>query len=66
MAKQIDPVCGKEIEAEISAGESYHQTNTFYFCTLQCKAGFDQNPEKYTNSLKQGNNASFKSKGSGI
>jgi len=42
-----DPVCGMQAEKEKAAGSSTYQGEVFYFCSLQCKNKFDQNPEKY-------------------
>jgi Cu+-exporting ATPase len=44
-----DPVCGMQVEKEKAAGSSIYQGEVFYFCSLQCKNKFDQNPEKYLN-----------------
>ena len=43
----VDPVCGMQVEKEKAAGSSTYQGEDFYFCSLQCKSKFDQNPEKY-------------------
>ena len=44
-----DPVCGMDVEPETAAGKSEYKGQTYYFCSLGCKASFDKNPEKYLN-----------------
>lgn len=43
----IDPVCGMEVDKETAAGKSEYNGETYYFCSLGCKAAFDKEPEKY-------------------
>ena len=45
MAK--DPVCGMEVDPKKAAAQSTHQGQTIYFCAVECKVKFDQNPAKY-------------------
>jgi YHS domain-containing protein len=45
MAK--DPVCGMEVDPQTAAGKSEYKAQTYYFCSLGCKASFDKEPEKY-------------------
>jgi len=45
MAK--DPVCGMQVDEAKAAGQSVYQGKTIYFCSLGCKAKFDQNPSQY-------------------
>jgi YHS domain-containing protein len=47
--KQIDPVCGMEVDPNNAAGESQYQGKTYYFCAPGCKREFDRDPEKYVN-----------------
>jgi YHS domain-containing protein len=47
MEKEIDPVCGMEVDPENAAGESEYKGKKYYFCAPGCKAAFDQDPEKY-------------------
>ena len=47
MAKQTDPVCGMQVDEQRAAGRSEHDGQTYYFCSQNCKAKFDQNPEQY-------------------
>jgi Cu+-exporting ATPase len=42
-----DPVCGMQVEKEKAAGSSTYQGEVYYFCSLQCKTKFDQNPDEY-------------------
>jgi Cu+-exporting ATPase len=43
----IDPVCGMQVEKDKAAGSSAYKGEVYYFCSIQCKAKFDQDPEKY-------------------
>lgn len=45
MAK--DPVCGKDVDPALAAGQSEHEGKTYYFCSNTCKERFDQNPQCY-------------------
>ncbi len=47
--KVKDVVCGMEIEESQAAGISEYIGETYYFCNLNCKNQFDENPEKFTN-----------------
>ena len=42
-----DPVCGMEVSPESAAGISELHGKTYYFCSLECKEAFDQEPERY-------------------
>ena len=43
-----DPVCGMEVTYETAQARSEYDGQTYYFCSLDCKEQFDQNPENYT------------------
>ena len=42
-----DLVCGMEVTYESAQARSEYVGQTYYFCSLECKEQFDQNPEKY-------------------
>jgi Cu+-exporting ATPase len=42
-----DPVCGMDVTYETAQARSQYDGHTYYFCSLDCKEQFDQNPEKY-------------------
>ncbi len=45
-----DPVCGVPVsvkKAEDAGRKSTRSGKTYYFCSAECKAKFDENPEKY-------------------
>jgi YHS domain-containing protein len=44
-----DPVCGMEIDPASAAGSSEYEGQTIYFCNLNCKQSFDEEPAKYAN-----------------
>ncbi len=45
-----DPVCGMTVDPKTTAWKSDDQGKTYYFCSEDCKATFDQNPAKYANA----------------
>lgn len=42
-----DPVCGMKMKAAEAKFKSEYAGQTYYFCSADCKAKFDQAPEKY-------------------
>jgi len=42
-----DPVCGMMVEPESAAAKSEFQGKTYYFCSVDCKEEFDEDPESY-------------------
>lgn len=42
-----DPVCGMKLKAEEAKFKSEYKGTTYYFCSADCKAKFDKEPEKY-------------------
>jgi len=42
-----DPICHMTVDPATAAGSSEYEGETFYFCSLGCKARFDANPAKY-------------------
>ncbi len=50
--KQMDPVCGMEVDSGQAAGSSEHEGKTYYFCSQGCKTKFDTNPQDFTKSAK--------------
>jgi len=54
MAKYCtDPVCKCEIDEEKAQQESEYKGEKYKFCSVKCKAEFDQRPEDYV-SLGKG------------
>jgi len=54
MAKYCtDPVCKCEIDEEKAQQESEYKGEKYKFCSVKCKAEFDQRPEEYV-SLGKG------------
>jgi YHS domain-containing protein len=41
-----DPVCKMQVD-EQNAPKSDYKNNTYYFCSLDCKEQFDNNPDRY-------------------
>ncbi|MCU1228767.1 MAG: copper-translocating P-type ATPase [Acidobacteria bacterium] len=42
-----DPVCGMTVDPQRAAGSSEYHGETFFFCSLSCKAKFDANPAAF-------------------
>lgn len=42
-----DPVCGMVIESQDAVGTAEYEGKTYYFCSQDCKAEFQSNPEDY-------------------
>ena len=49
MAKQIDPVCGMQIEERDAVGQAEYAGTTYYFCCEACQRKFEANPAEYAN-----------------
>lgn len=50
-----DPVCRMDIDPATAAGKSEYKGQTYYFCSLGCKASFDKNPGKYLVKIEEHN-----------
>lgn len=44
----VDPVCGMTVDAATAPAKAEYQGQLFYFCSKQCKAKFQTEPEKYS------------------
>jgi Cu+-exporting ATPase len=42
-----DPVCGMELTYQTAQARSEYNGQTYYFHSLECKAKFDKDPERY-------------------
>ena len=47
-----DPVCGMEVKRQNAAAATEYQGQMFFFCRVECKNQFDQNPERYAKAGK--------------
>jgi Cu+-exporting ATPase len=47
MQSVIDPVCGMVIDSETAAARTTYEGQEYFFCSIECKRQFDQNPETY-------------------
>ncbi|HEX6261997.1 MAG TPA: YHS domain-containing protein [Actinomycetota bacterium] len=43
----IDPVCGMTVEESEAAATFEHEGRTYYFCSVDCREEFEENPEDY-------------------
>jgi YHS domain-containing protein len=53
-AMERDPVCDMEVDPA-TAPKSEYQGKTYYFCSLQCKRDFDENPREYIEKAREAN-----------
>lgn len=49
-----DPICGMNVDEKNAEHRTEYQGNTYYFCSLDCKAQFDEDPEEYKVSKDDG------------
>jgi len=54
--KEIDPVCGSEVNESNPGYQVEHKGNKYYFCAPECKTAFEKNPEKYIRLLRFASN----------
>jgi Cu+-exporting ATPase len=47
MHMAIDPVCGMTVEPQSAAGSASHRGKTYWFCSPDCLAKFNEDPDKY-------------------
>ncbi len=47
--RNIDPVCGMNVESTTAAGQTEYQGQTYYFCAVGCKKKFEADPDHYLN-----------------
>lgn len=45
--KVIDPVCKMKLEDKWTAYKSEYKGKTYYFCDIEHKKMFDEDPERY-------------------
>jgi len=49
-ATVVDVVCEMKIDKRTAEFKSEYKGETYYFCSVDCKTKFDENPVKYINS----------------
>ncbi|HVX65391.1 MAG TPA: YHS domain-containing protein [Bryobacteraceae bacterium] len=42
-----DPICGQLVDEALALSSKY-EDRTYYFCSEDCKAEFEDDPERYT------------------
>ncbi|HZW02668.1 MAG TPA: YHS domain-containing protein [Anaerolineaceae bacterium] len=47
----IDPVCGMEVDPTTAQWTSEYNGETYYFCSSGCKAEFEEDPQRYADSM---------------
>ncbi|MGC9018554.1 MAG: YHS domain-containing protein [Candidatus Bipolaricaulaceae bacterium] len=50
--KEIDPVCGMEVDPAKAPAKAEYEGRTYYFCAPSCKAAFEKDPERYLKGEK--------------
>jgi YHS domain-containing protein len=48
-----DPVCGMELTPDDAVAETDYGGETYYFCSDECRAEFDRDPERYATSINE-------------
>jgi len=43
----IDPVCGMSVDESAAPAKADYQGQAYYFCSTECKAKFQREPQKY-------------------
>jgi Cu+-exporting ATPase len=51
--KAVDPVCGMKIAVDKALYTIKYENKTFYFCSLECKKAFEDNPKRYIENNKK-------------
>jgi P-type Cu+ transporter len=44
---ETDVVCGMKVDPNKAPAQSQYQGQLYYFCSTDCKAKFDANPQQY-------------------
>lgn len=52
--KQIDPVCGMEVDPAAAAATTCYDGKKIFFCAEGCKKAFETNPRAYTTAQRKG------------
>ena len=47
MAIAIDPVCGMEVDTDLSDLKLEHDGTTYWFCGKGCKLEFEDDPDRF-------------------
>ncbi len=42
-----DPVCGMTVEPDGAVATADYKGKTYYFCSVDCKEEFEEDPESY-------------------
>jgi Cu+-exporting ATPase len=49
----IDPICGMTVAPDTAAASREVDGTTYYFCSTQCAATFDADPDRYTSAAAE-------------
>ncbi len=50
ISREIDPVCGLEVDPAQAAGHSEYEDHVYYFCSNDCKQKFDRAPGDFADA----------------
>lgn len=56
-----DPVCGMVVDPTKAVATTVYKEKTYYFCTSNCKAAFEQRPEKFVDQTEMSHESSQES-----
>lgn len=45
--KELDVVCGMQVDPAATGHFVYHAGTTYYFCTTHCRQQFEKTPEQF-------------------
>jgi YHS domain-containing protein len=49
--EHVDPVCGMRVEKKNSPGSSKFEGQKYYFCSVECKKEFEDDPSRFAISV---------------
>ena len=52
--KEIDPVCGMEVDPRTAENVTRYKGKTYYFCTPLCRIQFESSPERFLGRRDEG------------
>ena len=50
----LDIICGRKVNENEAGGKATYLGVTYYFCSPECKAAFEEHPGQYTGVMRAG------------
>jgi YHS domain-containing protein len=50
----VDIICGRKVDEAKAGGHTIYLGVTYYFCSPECKATFEEHPGQYTGVMRAG------------